>query len=225
MINNLLNIKIKNVDVSSLAYLWENENISAHLTGSSDYIEVSYKKPLKQLYFDFQVGAGDSPVLTAETFKNGNWTAIKTLDETKGLKKSGFTYFLEDWELKDGEYKVRLSVNHNTGTMKIRGINLVFCNDNDLRFAWSGVSRFLPRDFNTQIQVLEEATRYITQKINNMGKFKFNGESVSRINRFDFLDITQIKEAAKFYALHTILLTKSVVNNPCTSYGQLLGDQ
>lgn len=202
--NNLI-VKKNTTDLSSKAYLFENDNISLTLL-NTDYLYVSFKKPLKQVYIDLETANTTGGAISAQSSSDGlSWASIDVLDETQGLKRSGFIHL----EPNSNTY-YRFSLSISSSAMKIRGIGSQFCNESDLRLELPGVDRFYPRGFNSHINAIESATRYIVQKINNLGDmYKYDGTSCKMLNRYDFKNIDELKEPAKFYALHLICLSLS----------------
>lgn len=204
MKNNYLTVKINGTDYSNKAYLMDNSNIEVSLVANTGIIEVSYKKPLKAFYIDLEQGSTAGATMTAQMWDGSTWANCGLLDETQGLKKSGFIFLDEELKVKDSVYPVRFSLSANSGVLKIRGLSVEFCNELDLKLIAPAIDRFIPRGYNTHINSIEAATKTIIQKINNMGKYKYKDDVVSQINRYDFQNIEEIRLAATFLSLHYI---------------------
>lgn len=205
MDSNLI-VKKNNEDLSNLAYLFENENINLTMT-STDYLYVSFKKPINQLYADFELGNTNPATLTAERLTEANeWVSMSIVDETQGFKRSSFIY-IKNESSKDYRFKL----NTTTSAMKVRGIAYQFCSELDLKMEYPGVERlYTRRGWNSPIPSIESATRKIVQEVNNSGRFyKYNGILAELVNRYDFLNINDVRNAAKYYSLHLIFLNLS----------------
>lgn len=203
--DNVLTIKKNTLDLTQLAYLFEDNNISMTLV-TSDYLYVSFKKPINQFYADFEVGNTNMATLSAERLTEANtWDSMVIVDETQGLKRSGFVYITNQGSK---EYRFKLSA--DSSAMKIRGMASQFCSERDLVMENPAIQRLYPKDkngklMNSHITSIETATRYIVQQVNNSGRFyKYNGILAELVNRYDFLNIRDVQNAAKYYTLHVI---------------------
>jgi hypothetical protein len=197
--NNLLKVIAKGVDVSTQAHLFQLENISMTLL-SSDYIEIEFHKNLNTLYIDLQTANTNQSILKIEAQNNGlTWDELDLIDETKGLSKSGFLFFE-----KNTAKKYRISLSADSSAMKITGIASQLCSDNDLRLEVPAVQQMLPRGYTTHIAAIESSTRYILQVLNNMGKYKYNGIDINKINRYDIFNVDEIRQCATYYSLHVL---------------------
>lgn len=203
--DNILTVKKNTEDLTNKAYLFENENISLTLT-TDDFLYVSFKKPINQFYADFQAGNTNAATLSAERLTEANtWVLMGIVDETQGFKRSGFVYLKNE-----GSSSYRFKLSSNSSALKLRGIANQFCSELDLKLEVPGIERLYARGWDSPIPSIEQATRKIVQDVNNSGRYyKYNGILAELVNRYDFLNINDVRNAAKYYALHLLFLNLS----------------
>lgn len=210
--NNILQVKFNSLDLTKTAWKWSNDNLSMTIT-TSDYLYVGYKKQLSQFYFDLETPSTSNSLISAEKYNGTSWEEIEVFDETDGFKNSGFICVEKNHNSQKesgSDYVfIRFKVDVNTSALKFRGINLVLCSEQDLKEEEPNMERFYPRDFRSHVLSLESATKYILRKINNSGKYKYDGTDVSLISRFDLFDIEELREAAAYYTMYKIMINRA----------------
>ena len=207
------------------ANLTNNSFVQQLLTNHELYI--GYKKPINQIFIELKVVNTANSILHVEQYNGTSWVDLASLDETEGFKKSGFIYFDEDsnntkLHTVNGKqaywYRIKTSVN-TSATLEFMGINLVFCNLEDLRKEEPSIEKFYPREIQSHINSMVAARDLILRKINNSDSNKkyypeevnefFEGVKAVDFTQFDLFNIDEIRDAATFYTLHKIFSNRS----------------
>lgn len=106
----------------------------------------------------------------------------------------------------------------------IKGSNIVFSNDDDLKIDYPRIYDFLDPDLTSFINFHVAARDEIVQRLRAGGEAVYaelgqsqstaflNGSSIRQINKWDFLDIEEIRQAAKFLTLAKIFFYVSENN-------------
>jgi hypothetical protein len=196
---------------------------------TNGYIYVGYKKLLNQIFIEMAIANTVNNTMTVEQYNGSSWVELKKIDETNGLKKSGFIYFDEDTNNSqkttiDGVeavwYRIKFSVNH-LNTSRIRGINLVFNNEHDMKKYEPSLSNYYPKNFNSHINSILAAREHILSMINNSEKKTYyypdlysntNAVDASLFSQFDLFDLTEVKEMSSLLSCHFWYLNRSDAN-------------
>ena len=203
---------------------------------STDYIFIGRSKPFHSLYLE----AGDtvnanSATMGAEYYNGTAWVALTLLVEGtassgKTLARSGFIKWASPalWESTEinstDKYWIRLQPSANlTATLKITGLNILYSDDEYLKRYVPDVMTMLPRDENDtklgSFVMLHEAGRDKVLRELMRGGIRKNRASdgaVKPIDRWDLLDINDVKDAATFATLEVIFRNNS--DTPEDSY-------
>lgn len=181
ILKKILKIEIDGVDKTLKAYkILEN-----NLEFNGD-IKVSYHKPVKEIHFDLQTNYSIPQDFAIETPTGDE---ILFLDETDGFTKSGFIYL--DTEFEGNEFIIKLP--DYSDPITIRQIAKQFCCEEDLLVFLPSLRKYYPVDQNSMISYIESATSDIIHKLNNEGKKKYEGTKCVNINRYDILDLEQLR--------------------------------
>lgn len=220
------------VDHSSAAKDFGRDSFTIDdLNKDEDYVYVGLYKPFSSLFSSFVTANLNAGTLAFEYYDK-NDAAFKSLtveDETQGSTRSGFAFWNlpEDnngnniWELttiKDIELfwiRFRPSVTHSS--TEYQGLNILFSNDQDLiEERFNIVSKHaVAADVTSWVLKHQATVKDIVQNIRNQGnkKFSFNKQKrnlghliAKNITRFDFIDIGEIRQAAKYKTLSRIYL-------------------
>ena len=211
---------------------YNRDDVAITLT-TGDFLYVGLFKPFTELYLEL-VTANTSglSVITGEFFSKAaaDFAALPFfIDESVGFSRSAFlkwnlapgeTPNTTDWEKTtingDELFWVRFSVNVNTIAMTMRGLNILFSNDNELEKEVSTIERFLPDGDISFAPLHQRIVLDIVDAIRNRGQSKRledpTGSSIDRIEmitKWDFLDLTQIAQAATYLALSKIFFAAS----------------
>jgi len=191
------------------------------------FLYVGYYKPFKNLYIDFSELNVEVATISFEYLTATGWVELTdVIDETEDFLKSGFIYFTrpKDWveSDQDGEtnFYLRVKTDANlTATTKVKGLNVLLSNDNDL----IGVrSNIVSKHNNGKpwIEKHEMARQHIIQQLRNLGYKKATNSKESPIystgasdtiiytdlTAFDLLEPFELRQASKFFALAYIYL-------------------
>lgn len=181
---------------------------------SSDALNIHYYKPLTKFYFCFKTPSTTRKTLTIQRWNGTAYESVDFNDETKGFTKSGFITIndLDKSVLADGVHKIKISVNSTTSVV-LRLLDIVFNSEQDLVIAYRDVNRLYPALMESHILAIIDARNAIIQKINSSGNIKINGIQNTIFNRWDLLNIDEVRQASVFYALHSIFLELSDEEN------------
>lgn len=205
---------------NDFTYTLSNYDNSQSITPSDDsYVYFGYKKPNHTLYVDIVTGNTEDNLILIEKYNGSSWETVDRIDNTNGLKESGFIY-LEDFENEavttingDELYWIRMSyVNANINAITFRWINLVFCDEKDLQEIDSNAKRYYPVEYNengiayeveTLLLSLIAGRNRVLSFINRFGKRKYvnNGVEARMFNQWDLHDIDEVRDATKEFAM------------------------
>ncbi len=99
--------------------------------------------------------------------------------------------------------------NFSAGTIA-SGLNLIFADDVDLQEEYRDINDFLGDD-TSFIATHQSVRNDIVNKVRRQGKRKMQDSATKYENmtQWDFLDLSELRDAAKYYALHKIFLNAS----------------
>lgn len=223
-INTKLNVKHYNngtttyTDFSTESFDYARDHFSLALTASVDYLYVGYDKPINSTFIEMKAINTAATTLTVEFWNGSAWVAVEGKhDDTKGFTRSGFIQWnrnqtaeaqktintkLANW------YRISSSATL-TGSPQVWGINLVFSDDQLLKEEFAGVlsSRFLPSGQTSHILTHVAVRNEIIQRMRN--KDNYVKSSQTSLTQWDLLEISEVKQAAKYFALSKIFLNVS----------------
>ena len=200
-------------DYSVEALDFDRDTFTITLDSSTSYLYVGFEKPINTFYCELGTANTNAGVFTGEFYNGSTWATLSGLyDETASLTRSGFI----QWDRNQTDeaatsvnsvekfwYRFSPSVTHSATVIK--GLNLIFADDTDLKREFFEVSDFLPSG-ETSFILTHVATRdHIIQVLRNSGRYKKDlGGTKKDITVFDILDLGQIKLAATYLALSKI---------------------
>lgn len=183
---------------------------------TSEFFHIGYFKPIDALYIEL-LAQNEENNLILEYFDGTSWVAISTIDKTLGLKKSGFITWNRniDNQVKNtfnGQelYWYRLSVDTNNITaFSVKGINLVFSDDNDLKESYPGIMEYMPDGASSFISFHLSARNQILTYLRNKGKSVSTLGVKKILDQFDLHNYEEVRQASKYKALATIFFNES----------------
>lgn len=189
---------------------------------SGDFIYLGLYKPFNTLYWEFLEPSTDATTLIRVDYFDGTlWKPIENLlDETLAGTRSGFTKWKKptDWTKTavDGNdlFWIKFYFSKDF-TAKIRAINILFSNDNDLRGELQSLDKYLAQGQKSFAPSHQSVRNDIVQTLRNKGKIKY-GEGCScleKITKWDLLDIDEVKTASKYFVLEKIFWQASSAPN------------
>lgn len=220
-------VHYENNDISLKVKDFLTNEVALPMT-AGQYLYVGYYKPFRSFFIHFSELNVEAAQLTIEYYNGDAWVELpNVVDETENFIKSGFIYFErpEKWaELEvNGEtnFYVRISSDTDlTAATKLKGLNILLSNDEDLIGIRSNiVSKH--NNGNSWVEKHEAARKHIIQQLRNLGHIKIKQNDVSPLfnldeqkdsvfytdlTAFDLLEPFELREASKFYALSMIYL-------------------
>lgn len=215
-------------DHSNAAADYIRDEFSLDLVAAEDYLYIGYFKPFSATYAKFTTANTNANTFTLEYFNGTSWTARAVNDETLGFTRSGFL----TWDRTDmasttingiEAYYVRLKPSADHSATTVRGMNLVFSDDNSLKAEFSEINnqRLLSTGETDHIIHHVAARNTIIQKLRNLQYIKIDSSSnYVNLTQWDLFDLFEIKQAATMLALSKIffLLSDEVDDNWWTKY-------
>lgn len=185
---------------------------------TTDYIYIGYRKPFNATYIEMQTANINPATMSVEYYDGTSYVDADYFDETNAMTRSG----LVSWDKSsmeestvDGKsaYYVRFKLDSDSSAMEIRGMNIVFSDDRDLKQEFFEIDDpgLLPEGYDSHIPKHVAARNQIIQELRNRGNQKASGTNAvpTDINAWDLHDVFQIREAAMFLALSKIFFNLS----------------
>ena len=199
------------------------DTFSLDLSSTEDYLYIGFRKPMANIYIELEAPNTTANDLSAEVWDGTAWVAASLNDETKGLTRSGFI----SWDKGDmnettvnstDKYWIRMRPSADHTATTVRGINLVFSDDNSLKQEFFEIdnSNILPAGETSHISKHVASKNHIIQRLRNLKYIKVNSTTGNEtLDQWDLHDIYEIKEASKFLTLSKIFfnLSDSVEDN------------
>lgn len=189
----------------------DSENVTL---ADSDYLYIGFSRPINRCYIELSTANTNSGILSVDYYNGSSYTGVTGYhDSTKGLNRSGFVQW--DRNIDDEEsvavdsltrYWYRFSISSTSSAMVIKGINIVFADDRDLKREFEEISEFLPENETSFILKHEASRNHLIQDLRADGRFKedFSTGYLKDITCFDLLDISQVNVAATYLCLSKI---------------------
>lgn len=204
-------------DYSDSAADYIRDDFSITLIAAEDYIYMGFDKPFNATYWEFTTANTSANTFTFERYDGTTWVALTVQDETKGWTRSGYW----TWDSTDmnsveinsvTKFYIRAKPSTDHTATTARGANLVFSDDISMKTEFFEVdnSNIIPSGETSHIAVHQASRDKIIQDTRNNSYFKSNATTgIEMVNQWDFLDIQEIKDAAKWLALSKIFFNLS----------------
>lgn len=219
MIDNKSKLEVFHDDNGSFVNLKESaadyirDPFNLELVSAEDYLYLGYFKPFNACYVALDTANANSNSFTAEYWDGSSWTSLDLTDESRGFTRSGFLFWdrsaMKSTSVNGSEaYYVRLKPDSDHSAASVRGINLVFADDNSLKEEFFEIdnSNLLPSGESNHLVHHVAARNTIVQRLRNMGYLKSENEDLTQ---WDLNDHFQIKQAAVMLALSKIFFLLS----------------
>lgn len=190
---------------------------------TDDYLYIGYEKAVNALYTNLITVNTNTSVYTLEYWNGTSWTEVDSFDDdSEGHTRSAF--FQWDRNLEDEEEVIpdvsmpekiyyRLSTDADTTAMEIQGMNLIFADDDDLKKEFFCIlDGEILQGATSHILIHEAARDEITQQFRNRGFNKRRAGNLGGredIIPWDLLEIQEVRNAARYLALHKIFFNMS----------------
>lgn len=206
----MLKIFYNATDLSEKLESYAQDTVAITLL-SAEEIQIGYYKPINALYIENSTSNSNTSVLSVQYYNGTAFTNLTISDRTSGLARSGFVTWgrnqtnealttLNSLEL----YWYKLKVSVSTSAMVIKGINLVFSDEQALQEEYPGITKYYPTGQTSFINFHQTTRDDILQMIRNSGKKVKNLTDQKNLDQFDLLDFTEVKSAAKYFCLAKI---------------------
>lgn len=211
-------------DYSNEAVSYDRDSFGFTLVSTEDYLYIGFYKPISAVYVEMETASSTDTTLSAEYF-NGAWVTLDAHDDTRAFQRSGFIKWdrNQDSEEKtsvDGveDFWYRFKPASDTSAISIKGLNIVFADDQDLKREFFEIDKWLPSGEASHILTHVASRDEIIQQIRNDGKRKHNNGVYKDITPFDILDTDQVNKGAIYLALSKIFAT--ITDDPDDTYRQ-----
>ena len=205
-----LNIHIGLEDYSLILNDFQRDELDLILP-SGEFIYVGLYKPFNALYWEFVEASADDAIGRADYFNGTLWTPLENYqDDTLSGSRSGFIKWKkpEDWTssmvgTSDLFWiKFYFSVDF---VAKIRAINILFSDDNDLKKELQSIEKYLAQGQISFAPTHQTVRDDIVQTLRNKGKIKYGpNQKFNQITKWDLLDISEVNLASKYFVLEKI---------------------
>lgn len=210
------NGSFSNYTESAADYLRDTFNLA--LNASEDYLYIGFYKPFNACFVAFNTANLNANTLQAEYYNGSAWTSLDLTDETNGFTRDGFLFFDKEnmksttVNSKSAFYiRLRPSVTHSTTV--VRGINLIFADDNALKQEFYEIDNetLMPSGETSHLVQHVGARNALLQMLRNKGYLKqTEGSSqLKNITQFDLMDVFEIRQAATMLTLSKIFFMLS----------------
>jgi hypothetical protein len=203
-------------DLSEDACDFSRDTFGLALNASEDYLYIGFRKPIQAAYVELATANTNANTMAAEYYNGTTWTTLTVRDETKGFTRSGFITWdraLPQSTSVNGtaSYWVRFRPSVTHSATVVRGINLVFCDDNSLKQEFYDIddTSLIPSGQSSHIMSHVAARNSIVQELRNRGYIITTEDGTENVNQWDLLDVYEIQEAAKYKALALIFFMLS----------------
>ena len=192
------------------------DNVSIQMVAADDKLYIGLDKPFNSLFTELVTPNTLPNSFTVELFNGTTWASVPTSDETKGWTRSGFMFWESD-AMKStsinsvAKYYIRLTPSANHSATSLRGINIVFSDDNAMKSEFFEITNtnLLPAGEVSHISTHVASRNYIIHQLRNHYTKTSNSGVLEKINQFDLLDIFEVREAACFLSLAKIFFNLS----------------
>lgn len=203
---------------SDLAADFIRDNFSVLLSSTEDYLYLGFAKPFSTAYVAIITANVNVNTLNAEYYNGTSWVSLALTDETRGFTRSGYLFWDKSLMASTtvnskAAYYIRLRPSADHSATVLRGINLIFADDNALKQEFFEIDHetLLPTGETSQLVQHVGARNIIVQMLRNKGYLKQSeGSSVlKQITQWDLMDIFEIKQAATMLTLSKIFFMLS----------------
>ena len=202
---------------------YSRDDFSITLSSTEDYIYAGFYKPFGDLYVELTTANTNANTLSAEIYDGTSWVSVTLTDDSKGYTRDGFQHW-DKSDMKEVEinsvtlYYIRFRPSSDHTATDVRGLNLVFSDDNQLEQEFEEITDagFLPSGRTSHIMSHVSARNHIIQKLRNIGYLKYDANSrKENLTYWDLHDVFEIRQASAFLTLSKIFfnLSDSVDDN------------
>lgn len=209
------------------AYEYDRDTFVIAINASEDYLYLGRYKPFNAVYVEISVANSQTAAtFTIEYGAAAGYGAVDLItDDTKAFQRSGFIKWIKPtaWEEttvnSTQQYWIRIRPSVTlSGTTALKGINLVFADDVDLKEEFHEVANYLPSGATSFILTHQAVKKDIIQKIRRDGKAVVSSSTgaLKDITEWELHDFEQVRNAAKHLALSKIYM--NISDNPGDIY-------
>lgn len=219
-------------DISTSMLNFGADTESLVIVAAQDKLYFGREKPFRAVYVELGTANTNASVMTVKYYDEdaAAFTSVTDLvDETKGFTRSGFIQFQNPasdtssvtWaetavnSVTRYWIQITFSANFSVGTT-IKGMNLVYSDDNDLKRVYDGVSSYFRTGTSTGILYHEQARKEIINALRKDGKFKIrinDNAEVAQLDEWDFHNIEEVNLWSTYLALSYIFDNISIATD------------
>lgn len=207
------NLSFNDVSIDLNNYL---KDIVSVADASITIFYVGLHKQFSKIYLELDSFYDGSGSFLFQANTSAGLSALLVTDESKDLTRSGFVEWSKGdfWDLTtingDEKYWLKITCN-NVGAYSLKGLNIVFSNDDDLMKETSLISDRFKRTGEKSFINYHVASRdEMIQRFKNSGKvLKDSQNNIFEISQWDFNRPEQLREASKYLTLSKIFFDVS----------------
>lgn len=195
------------------------DTFSIDLSSTEDYLYIGFFKPFGSTFVALSTANVNVNTLNAQYWNGTSWTSLVLTDESKGLTRDGFLLWdktnMKSTTVNSKEaFYIRLRPSADHSATVVRGINIVFSDDNALKAEFFDIDNpQLLRAGETSHLVQHVAARNtIIQQLRNQNYKKRTAGTTNpleEITEWDLMDIFQVREASIMLTLSKIFFMLS----------------
>jgi len=193
----------------------------------TDTIYIGFEKPINAVYYEFVTSGTNEGTISMELWNGTAWQAVDGFDDDSlNMTRNAFMQWDridEDDDAFEHEesvpeagmpelYYFRMTTDTTNTGLELRGMNVVFADDQDLESIVPGVaSEYFLQGKTSHILIHQAVREDILQRFRNKGftKQKRDQATPKLATPWDFLDIQELRQGAKYLALSHIFFNAS----------------
>jgi len=208
-------------DYTKFAADYIRDPFTVTIAAATGYLYLGFTKPFGAAYVELPTPSTTSATFAAEYYDGAAWTALTIDDESKAFQRSGYIFWdktlMSSVSINSNtKYYIRLRPSASTSATIVRGINLVFSDDVQLKQEFFDIdnTNILPPGEDSHISAHVASRNFILQSLRNQGYIK-SAESATgsisdeNITQWDLHDLFEIRQAATYLALSKIFFNLS----------------
>jgi len=215
-------------DLSDDLISYDRDSVTVTIDAIDDKFYIGFYKPINVFYAEIGTVNTNVSAISLKYYNGTVFTELDNLfDDTKGLSRSGFITWDRN-QVNEAKttinslerYWYELTVDVATSAVVIKGLNIVFSDDLDIKREIFEIDNYLPSGEASHILAHVAARDEIIQSLRRDGRHKqsLSSGNLKDITAFDLLDISQVKLASTHLTLSKIFLAAS--DEPDDTYMQ-----
>ena len=202
------------VDFSKKAKTYIQDSFQIQFVSAEDSFYLGLYKPFFAIYPQIDTITSSTSLLEVQYYNGSSFTAVTLIEEeTDTLNRGGLITWEKpsDWTASsiNGEELYWIKLDIADCDLTFAGLNVLFSSDADLKKEQYDIELHLPKNANSFAHYHEAARDEIVQRMRNSGKATYSSQIFNDFAKWDFLDVSQIRQASKFLVLAKVMFDAS----------------